>query len=368
MAIQTQSNKDLLDLSVRTQIYVEDVKLWQNAKFEPIVKELSENFKKVLRTSKKEDLSQLTKSEVNRLIAKLRISQSTIFNIYYEKILKDLKEFMKADLKVNQRVYSSYISAANKKEIKPLSQAKSIEFLLQQAKSKRNISLFGYAAVTGEDEKLWTSILNEPLPVNGVYLIAFLKTFIANSQGALENLIRKAWANKWTLQQLIAQATAPNPQDTPQGNSSELKKITATQAAVVATIMQHIAQQVSGGVTSLLFEKYEWVSVIDGRTSEICRELDNTRWFYGKGPLPPAHVNCRSNISPYVGTDDIPQETFYTWIKRQSEIFQKDVLGAANARLLREGKLKAENISKYESNQFLSLQGFEDKVNSILTI
>ena len=45
---------------------------------------------------------------------------------------------------------------------------------------------------------------------------------------------------------------------------------------------------------------YVWISVLDDRTSVICRTLAYTVWEYGKGPLPPAHPNCRSRIMPYV--------------------------------------------------------------------
>src|SRR6187431_3151240 len=360
--MSVQTNTALLDISVKTQVYIEDVKLWQSQKFEPVLKELSDNFKKVVRTAKYEDLNKLTKMELNRLIAKLRLSQSSIFNVYYETLLKDLKEFMGATLEVNQRTYSSFIMSDNKDKPKPLTQKKAIEVLIEEQKKNKNNTLFGVAAVTAADEKLWTAIVNEPLPVNGVYLIAYLKTFLVSSQLALENLIRKAWANKWTLTQLIAQATAERPQDTPQGTASETRKISVAESAVVATVMQHIAQLTQGGVLSLLFEAYAWISVIDGKTSDICRGLNQTKWIFGKGPLPPAHTRCRSHISPFVGKGDIPDETFYTWIRRQSETFQNDVLGAANARALRAGKVKAQDISKYESNQPLSKEAFKGKV------
>lgn len=366
--MQLPNNTYLLDISVRTQAYIEDVKLWQNAKFEPVLKELAENFKKVVRTSKYENLNQLTKMELTRLIAKLHVSQSLIYNVYYTRIVKELKEFMGASLEVNQRTFASSIFNDSDKQ-KPVSQKKAIELLMERAKNtNRNPSLFGAAAVTTEEEKLWSAVINEPLPVNGVYLIAFIKTFITSSQLALENLIRKAWANKWTLTQLIAQATADSPQDTPQGTASETRKISVAQGAIVATVMQHISQQVQGGVLSVLFDAYKWVSIIDGRTSDICLRLNMTKWLFGKGPLPPAHINCRSHISPIVGIGDIPDETFYTWIRRQAPVFQNDILGAKNARLLRENKLTAKDLPKYESNKPLSLEGFKDKIETILII
>jgi len=363
-------NKQLLDVSVRTQVYIEDVKLWQFAKFEPVAREIAENFKRVVRTAKYEELDRLTKTELVRLIAKLRVSQGLIYSKYYESILSDLKEFMSASLYVNQLTYSSLFYAnKNKKKVEPLSKKKAIDISIEEAKNKVNDALqVSVSAATDDESKLWAAITNEPLPVNGVYLLPFLKTFVSNSQAALENLVRKAWANKWTASQLIAQATADNPQETPQGNSSEVKKISLAEKGIIATIMQHIAQRVMAGVASMLFNAYRWVSVIDGKTSDICIGLNLTKWQFGRGPLPPAHIRCRSHITPIADNGDIPDETFYTWIRRQSQTFQDDVLGAANARALREGRIAASEISKYEANNLLSFEGFKNKVDTILLV
>lgn len=363
-------NSQLMDVSVRTQVYIEDVKIWQNAKFLPVLKELSDNFKKIMNSVKYQDLNLLTKTEVNRLIAKLRISQATIYNVYFDTLLRDLKLFMDATLEVNQLTHSSlFFADKNKKEIEKVSKKKSIDILIDESKTKTRDALqYPISAVTDDSDKLWAGIQNEPLPINGVYLLAYLKTFVSTSQYALENLIRKGWANKWTVAQLVAQATAPSPQETPQGSASEAKKILTAQNAVVVTVMQHIAQQVQAAVASSLFEAYKWLSVIDSRTSSICEKLNLTKWEFGKGPLPPAHVHCRSHISPISGLGDIPEETFYTWIVRQSSQFQNDVLGATNARLLRAGKITSKDVSKYESNQPLDLEGFKSKVDKILNV
>jgi len=50
-------------------------------------------------------------------------------------------------------------------------------------------------------------------------------------------------------------------------------------------------------------ERYEWVSTLDSRTSTICRSRDGQKYEFGKGPLPPAHPNCRSAISPVVSSE-----------------------------------------------------------------
>lgn len=51
----------------------------------------------------------------------------------------------------------------------------------------------------------------------------------------------------------------------------------------------------AGGV-----QQYQWVSTMDSRTSDICQNLHGRVFAIGQGPLPPAHINCRSTIVPVV--------------------------------------------------------------------
>ena len=52
-----------------------------------------------------------------------------------------------------------------------------------------------------------------------------------------------------------------------------------------------------------LITHYEWISTLDSRTSDICKELDGNIYRVGKGRLPPAHPNCRSTTSPVLKGD-----------------------------------------------------------------
>ena len=47
-------------------------------------------------------------------------------------------------------------------------------------------------------------------------------------------------------------------------------------------------------------QRYEYVAVLDGKTSPICRALDGTTYKYGEGPRPPQHPNCRSITNPVI--------------------------------------------------------------------
>lgn len=51
-------------------------------------------------------------------------------------------------------------------------------------------------------------------------------------------------------------------------------------------------------------DKYEYISTLDSRTSDICRKMDNNTFYIDEMIIgvnaPPMHVNCRSDIAPYV--------------------------------------------------------------------
>jgi SPP1 gp7 family putative phage head morphogenesis protein len=110
---------------------------------------------------------------------------------------------------------------------------------------------------------------------------------------------------------------------------------------VKARVLQNNSDKVKG---------YQWISVMDSRTSTFCRWADGKVWYYdtNSGSLtapyePPAHLNCRSSTAPILrsyselGLDPSQkaiftgkppkQTTYYEWLSRQPVSVQKDVLG-----------------------------------------
>jgi SPP1 gp7 family putative phage head morphogenesis protein len=66
---------------------------------------------------------------------------------------------------------------------------------------------------------------------------------------------------------------------------------------IVRTSMQHYANTARDAVWSQnadILDGLRWVSVLDGRTSAICRARDGKLYPVDGGPRPPAHPNCRS--------------------------------------------------------------------------
>lgn len=83
----------------------------------------------------------------------------------------------------------------------------------------------------------------------------------------------------------------------------KIKGLHYTQARALATTSVNYTAVVARNTTIKRnmgdFDKVVWVSVLDGRTTEYCKEHDGNIYPVGEGPRPPAHWNCRSHIEPY---------------------------------------------------------------------
>lgn len=352
------SSRRIYDASTRLNAYVDSVKGTIAADFRETIVKSGEEIEKLLLKSKYKNLSELSKSELLKLIVALRKTQSSIYQLYTEKLLKTLYSFMFTDLIVNKIVLASLF----KNTAEPLSEREANEVI----KNEHQFSpLFGLAAIVGNEDKLWTEIKNLPIGANGLYLLTFIKTFANSAQNSVENIIRKAWIEKLSIEETLNLIIGE--EGVKQGSSSALRKIVVQNSAVIDTAIAHIHGYTSAAVVSSLYGFYVWLSVIDNVTTEICRSRNLKIYAIGKGPLPPAHIRCRSHIAPINGMNgDIFAETFYTWLGLQPEEVQEDLLSESNFKKLKKGELKAKDISRFESSKNLTFEQFRAKVKKIL--
>lgn len=123
-----------------------------------------------------------------------------------------------------------------------------------------------------------------------------------------------------------------------------------------------------------------WTSVLDGRTSMICRGLDGrVAPLFGMednldpGLLrleppdkrPPAHFRCRSMMSAIVDGKRPRETTFGDWLERQPRDDRKDILGPRRFTLLERGTLDFKRLFDGPTGRPLTLaelqvrEGFE---------
>lgn len=134
---------------------------------------------------------------------------------------------------------------------------------------------------------------------------------------------------------------------------------------LVRTSMTHISNIASQEQYKAMdVEKIVWRSTLDGRTSNICASRDGNVYSIDKGPRPPAHPNCRSDIIPFIEDMDwkrpsvadnrpvskIPKaerkdvikrvpasQDYKQWFDKQSGAYQKEWLGSSRYKLYKEG-------------------------------
>jgi len=140
-------------------------------------------------------------------------------------------------------------------------------------------------------------------------------------------------------------------------------------SALVRTTTNHvssIARQATIDNNADIVEGYEWVSTLDGRTTQTCQALDGQVFKTGQGPKPPQHWGCRSTTIPVVKEEyrvDVKSKTtrpakgpdgktemvsgrttYQSWLKKQPKEFQVDVLGETRAELFRNGGLSLDRF------------------------
>lgn len=133
--------------------------------------------------------------------------------------------------------------------------------------------------------------------------------------------------------------------------------------ALVTTITNHVGNEVRSKVWEDyedLFEGYEYVATLDGRTSPRCISLSGMIFkTLGTAIKPPQHFSCRSVLLPKIkkeyslGIDttrssssgQVPSSTTYDqWLRSQSKAIQVEVLGVKRREAWLSGK---EPITRY---------------------
>jgi len=344
-------NLRLFNTLTRHQIYLEGVKVGQWREFNDVLIELDRELQRLFSRVKYDKLDGFTKAELRRFLRDLKQVQNNVFGPYALRLQNRIREFMAVDVDLSKEIFETITG-------RPMRQA---------YEEGDGLPIWGLAAFIGTsnaDEKLWGIIKNAPIPANGSLLIGFIDTFIASAAQAVENMVRKGYANKWGKDETLRNITGTKSKNWRDG---EFAKIYRQAGAVVATSIQHVSSIVQAGIASIFYRRYVWVSVIDSGTTDICLGRDGKTYEYGRGPLPPAHIKCRSKTIPKPADVDEAPESYYSWLKSQPSKVQDDILGRERAAGLRNGKLNSKDFPKFVEARPLSIDEFSKKRGIILT-
>lgn len=374
-------SQELLDLATRHQVYLERLKAGEIKRTDVLFNDLDRRLLDALGKVADADLGILTDLEAAALLEDIRKGQVEAYTEHLNKLVR-----VCADLAVFSREY--------------------------ELESIDHVTLDGLEPDDGGGIGLWAWVQQRPMTATGKLLSSWLAAWMGNEVTRSGDLVRRARAEGWSVSQLRTAFRGTKAQGYTDGLFGSAKRNTAT---TINTALQHVSTAArartiektilkpkgpvgqrlkvdpDGTVTSiprrsvkaaaLLGIKvgtkiailgYRWVSILDNRTSQLCRSLDGQVFEHNKGPLPPAHANCRSSIIAEIlgrwlkrdesgrftgrpprkaagakGEEVVAGSTsYYEWLKTQPSDFQDDALGKTRAELFRKGGLSATTFAR----------------------
>lgn len=381
-------NTRLFDMLFRHQVYLEGYKSALAEGYAEFLRRLYGEFAIYLQQTRYQSMDQFTKVQLTDFIRRFTIAQGKFYSAYTQKLIIELQHFLTADVAIHKDIMQSItgknviegntalkgkISGAEYTALAPALQADYTPaqgaWVLSDAYAHNALAsgIYGIAVVDGSDDadiQLWANITNSPLPANGRLMLDMLTMFGTNSILQIQASMRKGYANGWTIQQQ-QNALLGKGNDFAGGLFGTLLN---QHTALLTTIVQHVSTEVQSAVDSIYFEQYQWVAVLDGRTTQICIDRNGVVYIYGEGPLPPAHYFCRSKAVPVAsGTHlhAIP-DSYYDWLRSQPSWFLSDIMGHERATQLLAGELPAGNFAQISTLRPLTLSEFQGKVKYIL--
>ena len=278
----------LFDALARQQIYIEGIKAGQTLVFAKAMRAISVDIKDKLSTIKYNQLDQMTKAELGFFLKTLRNSQSIIYSQYTSDLIDFLNQFMKKDHKL-------------------------VAAIILGTTSK-------IASVPADEDVAWSAIVNAPIPASGLTLSPFLNSFSNKALADTINTVSRGYALKQDVRIVQAQLT---------GQKGLADKIFNGGRAVTNTAIQFVGSNANSQTAKSVFGWYQWVAVLDDKTSDICLDLDGQVFRTGDGPLPPAHINCRSHAHYLENSDPVIFSGWSNWIEKQPDSFVEDVFGSS---------------------------------------
>lgn len=194
---------------------------------------------------------------------------------------------------------------------------------------------------------------------------AMLSQFTEAKANQINRLLQDGFTEGATQDQLISRVR-------------EVEPIQRRQAASLVRTATNAVSSIARYQTAIqnqdVLEGYEWVATLDDKTSLVCASRDGVIYpFRESSPKPPAHFSCRSTIIPKVkdefnllsrvkgdrpsiGSDGVKQvsgqSTYGGWLRKQSKLFQEEVLGKDRAKLFRQGGLSIGKFTNFDGRTY----------------
>lgn len=260
-------------------------------------------------------------------------------------------------LKELDDILSGITGAWNEELITDLKELASYEAAWATKTLEQNIDV---NFTTPSAEQVWSAIKFQPLALEGkpVDFMRLLTNWSDVEINRLVSCVKSGFVQGLTTRQIVKNVVGA-------GGLADVSQRNA--ATTVRTAIAHVSNEAREQVYKKnddIIEGYEWVSTLDSRTSTTCRGRDGQIYELGKGPLPPAHPNCRSTTIPKVseefdfldegakraargadgGTQVDANTTYYEFLKQQPAWFQDDALGPVRGKIFRNAGMTPEEL------------------------
>lgn len=328
------SNTYVTDALIRRQVYIERLKTGKSTAYDGVALAIRRALIKHLSKYNVTKISELNKFELRALIKDIDDDVQGAEKEFLTELFLWLRDYSFREAKHSTEVFNRTLPVKNEKE--------------------------------PSESSIWGIVTGTYIAALGLTPRETMRQWSAHQRTQIKKTIRQAFSQAWTVSQLKAEILGLAATRFKTGVIARARRTIQTG---INTIIQHAASLARYKVAQKFIEfgaNYEWVSILDGKTSQQCRALDGQIFSYGEGPLPPIHPNCRSHTIPIFKDGisflrGVTRKTssgvigagmnYYDWLLTQSKAFQIDVLGPTRAKIFRSGKLTPKQFADLDLNK-----------------
>ena len=345
-----KANLYLFNMLFRHQVYLEGVKAGFAKNYAVVLNELYGEFAKFIGQTRYETLDGFTRVQLENFINRFVVAQQYFYSRYTQQLIGLLQQFVATDKDVLSAVYETATGLTTSQR------SKSPEV----GDLPSTLGLRVTHSTDAANSRLWNAISDEIVPASGLTIPQMFNDLQQSTTSGISKQLRIGYANGETGKATLASIVGD-----PELNYRDglFARFANQNNAIIATAIQHATSMTNSAIASVHFNQYQWVSILDSRTTEICRSRNGNVYTYGDGPLPPAHYFCRSKDIPLNGDQlhDIP-DTLAQWLTTQPEDVLVDMLGAKLAGRLASGSVGANTFSLNDIVIPLTLAQFASKI------
>ena len=320
-----------LDAFLRHQAYLEGYKNGQTEETETAFEEIAAVIILLLNRLGVERLSDLTKRDLAKFVAEVNRKVAEIFNKNPGFTIDAIKEFMRTELQVYNGIYKALETP---KPLPPFN-----------------------------GDRIVTEAVGAPVAGLGEGMAAIITGTLGSILADIRKQLHRGAADNLTIAEiarLIVGTRAVNFKD------GLMPKMVRRYVSALETMIQHASAYLGHRLGAMVSDRYQWVSVLDSGTTDICRGRNGNVYEYATGPRPPAHYRCRSTTVPVLAPQPLAVPTYFGWIRQQPQAILVDLLGATRANGLQSGNLRADELGPFGGTRSLTLAQYRAALSRMI--